>query len=378
MAVIGASTVFGLSWLALLMFPVLAGIQVIASRVGTASGTDLQSCVKRRFGRRSQIALLVSVLAVSVVTLAADVEGGAAAVGLLVGADWHWFVFPLAGALLVLVIAGAYGQVQRVLRYAVLCLLAYVAAAFLAHVRWAAVARSTFEPTFHLTSSYVSGVLALAGTTLTSYVYVWQTIEEAEDAPDAGQASGRQAGATIGILVSVTLSWFILVATGATLGVHHLPVVTAQEAAQALRPVAGAAASKLFGFGLLASAVVALPVITSTCGYVAAAAVGWPRGLSQPLARALPFYAVMAAVVGVAVALAFSGIAPIRLLYVASIAGGLGTPLGMVYLLVVAGDHRIMGGRPVGPWLKAWGWLVTVLVGAMTVVFLVRQAARAG
>lgn len=253
-----------------------------------------------------------------------------------------------------------------------------MAAAFLAHVRWAAVARSTFEPTLHLTSSYVSGVVALVGTTMTSYVYVWQTIEEAEDAPDSGQAPWRQAGATLGILASVILFWFLLIATRATLGAHHLPVATAQEAAQALRPVAGAAASKLFGFGLLASAVVALPAITSTCGYVAAAAVGWTRGLSQPLARARPFYAVTAAVVGVAVALAFSGTARIRLLYLASIAGGLGTPLGIVCLLLVAGDHRIMGGRPVGPWLKAWGRLVTALVGAMTVVFLVRQAARAG
>lgn len=378
MAVVGASTVFGLSWLALLMFPALAGIQVIASRVGTASGTDLQGCVNRRFGRRSQAVLAVSVLAVSVITLAADLEGVAAAVGLLVGADWHWFVVPLAAALLAMLGVGAYAQVQRFLRYAALCLLAYVVAAFLAHVRWAQVARATLEPSLHLTSSYVSGALALVGTTLTSYVYVWQTIEEAEDAPDDSQATGRHAGATLGILVSVILFWFILVTTGATLGVHHLPVTTARQAAQALRPVAGAAASKLFGVGLLASGAIALPVITSTCAYVVAEAMGWPRGLSQPLPRARPFYAVVLAVVVAGVGVAFSGIAPIHLLYVASIVGGLGTPLGMVYLLVVASDHRIMAGRPIGSGLKAWGWCVTAMVGAMTVVFLVRQVAGAG
>ena len=230
--------------------------------------------------------LLSAVVLVCVVTIAADLEGGAAAIGLMVHANWQWFVVPLAAVLVALLTIGRYDELQNVLQYVLVGFVAYAASAFpcppaLGH-RAARVARAPVR----WSSDWTGGALALMGTTLTSYVYVWQTIEESEDAAPTGVAAAEAYGATAGILFGVLIFWFILVGTGATLGVHHRQVQTAQEAAEALRPVAGAAASYVFAIGLLISAIVALPVLMATCGYVVGAQLDWDRGLSAAVRNA--------------------------------------------------------------------------------------------
>jgi len=221
MAVIGATTVYGLSWLAILVFPILAVIQAISSRIGVVTHEDLQYLVKRRFGRVSQLLLLGSILVVTVITIAADLEAGAAALGLLTHLPGRWFVIPLAALVLGLLFVGSYDELQGVLRYVLLLLLAYVVAAFLAHPDWSSVLRHTLVPTFTLNKDYIAGALALLGTTLTSYVYVWQTIEEAEDKRPLAWLRLEEADAVTGIFFAVAVMWFILIATAATLGVHH-------------------------------------------------------------------------------------------------------------------------------------------------------------
>lgn len=373
LAVVGASTVFGLAWLVVLMFPALAVIQVISARVGLVTRRDLQSSVSRRFGRISRLVLLASVFLVTVVTIAADLEGGAAALGLLLHADWRWFVVPLALVLIILLTIGNYDEVQQVLRWVLFIFLAYIVSAFLAHPAWLQVLRHTAIPSFHFNADYAAGALAIIGTTLTSYVYVWQTIEEAEEAAPLEWLRAREAGAGIGILFAVIIFWFILVASGATLGVHHQQVQTADQAAQALRPFAGAAASYIFGIGLLASAVVALPVLMATCGYVVGAHFDWERGLSKSVRYAPRFYATVVLSMGLGVIITYSGVSPIRILFISGIIGGLATPIGLVYLLLVASDDRVMSRwRVKGPLLIA-GWVVTALVSLASLIYLVQQ-----
>jgi Mn2+/Fe2+ NRAMP family transporter len=171
----------------------------------------------------------------------------------------------------------------------------------------------------------------------------------------------------------VVIVWFILVATGATLGMHHHRVQTAQDAARALGPFAGSAASTVFGIGLLASALVAVPVLMSTAAYVTGAEFRWRRGLSEPLGRAPAFYAALGATTVLAVVVTLSDRSPIQLLFDASIAGGIGTPIGLAFLLVVASDRGVMRGRPIGRGLRVAGWLVTALITVMGGLYLADQ-----
>jgi len=372
-AVIGATTVFGLAWVALLVAPALIVVQVLASRIGVFAGTDLQRAARQRFGRSARQLLLLSIVVVTVLTLAADLEAGAASIELLTGASAAWLVAPLAAVIVVLLMLGTYPVIERVLKYGALALLAYVVSAFFASVPWGQVLHDSFVPTFSFTHDYVAGALALLGTTITSYVYVWQTVEIAEERPDPRRLRLVETDAAVGTVFAVVIIWFILVATGATLGVHHHPVQTAQDAARALAPLAGRDASALFGFGLLASALVAIPVLMSTAAYVVGAEYGWQCGLSEPVRRAPRFYASLVVATAAALVVTVSSVSAIRLLFYASIAGGLGAPIGLAALVLLAGDRDVMHGRPIGLPLRVAGWVVAAVISVLGLLYLADQ-----
>jgi Mn2+/Fe2+ NRAMP family transporter len=373
MSVVGSTTVFGLSWLTLLVYPMLANIQIVSARVGVVTRRGLQELVRERYGRGWGAVLLASVLAVNVITIGADLEAGAAALGLMTHLDYRWFALPLGAVLLLLLVFGSYGQVERVLKFALLVLLAYIAAAFLAHPKWGEVFRATIAPRLSLQSDYVAGALAIVGTTLTSYAYVWEVVEESERKLPVRRLGLAQADAGLGMVVAVALFWFILIATGATAGVHHRQVETAQQAAESLRPLAGPAAAYLFGIGLLASSCIAVPVLAATSAYLAGAEFGFPFGLSKKLKEAVRFYLVAGVAMLIAVAISLLGIPAVRLLFWASIAGGLGTPISLAFLLVVAQDRRVMRGKQIHLASRVIGWLTLGVVTGISLWFLATQ-----
>jgi Mn2+/Fe2+ NRAMP family transporter len=323
--------------------------------------------------------LLVSVVVVNLITIAADLQAGAAGIGLLAGVGSRWLVMPLGAALAGLLLAGKYDQVVAVLRYLLLGFAAFGAAAILAHPDWPRLLKASLVPALSLRPGEVAGGLALLGTTLTSYVYVWETIgrgvEEPPDRTTEGSGLARaRAGAVVGAVFTAVILWFMLVASAATLGRHHQPVTSAQDAAGALRPLAGSAAADLFAAGLVTSAVVALPVLMATTAYVVGAQFGWRRGLSEGIGRARAFYAVLVASVALALAVSLAGISVIGMLVAASVIGGFGTPVGLVILVRLARDPRVMGPRPISRRLAIAGWAVAVIVGGFGLLAIVGAA----
>jgi Mn2+/Fe2+ NRAMP family transporter len=371
LVVIGAGTMYALEWLALLLFPMIAAVQVISTHVGTVSRRDLQTAVTDAYGRSWRWCLLVSILVVNLVTIGADLEGGAAAIGLITGLDWRWFVVPLSLALLALLIVGRYHQLERSLKYMLLCLFGYAASSAFAHPSWAAVVRGSLSPHFEWSSTYTADALSLLGTTLTSYVYLWQSIGQVERDHARITLRARKLEAALGSFAAVVVFWFILTASGATLGVHHWHANTAADAAQALRPVAGRLAGDFFALGLLASAVVALPVLMATTAYVTGAEMRWRRGLSLKVREAPLFYGalVMAALLGSSVALC--GVSPIRLLFFAGIIGGVAAPVGLILLLAVARNPVLMRDHPIPRSLQVAGSVTCVVISTASVGYIV-------
>jgi Mn2+/Fe2+ NRAMP family transporter len=370
LAVIGSTTTYELGWLTLLVIPMLAAIQAIAAQVGVVSRKGLEDCIRLQYGRGWALTALGALLFVNVLTLAADIEGGGAALQLLTQIDLHWFLLPLGLLAFGLLTFGKYNLIERVLRYTALLFLMYVAAAILARPDWHAVLSGSFVPHWHMNADFVSGALALLGTTLTAYAYVWETIEQSEKKPPLRRLGLVQVDAALGIVIAGLTFWFILIATGATLGVHHKTVQTAQEAAQALAPVAGKYASLVFGLGLLGSAVIAIPVIAGTSAHVAAEMFGWRRSLDAGFVRQPRFYLTLAACILIAVAFGFAGIRPIALLYYSGIAGGIATPLTMTFMLLIGRNRAVMKDFPIAPWLAVAGWCVTAIVTGATVIYL--------
>jgi len=377
--VVGAQTGYQLAWVALLVAPLLVVVQSIALHVSTTTRDDLQSLASRRYGRRIGVPLLVSVVVVNVVTIAADLQAGAAGMGVLTGMYARWIVAPLGLAALGLLVWGRYDEIVGVLRFALLGFLAFGVAAVAARPHWVEVLRASLVPIMSLHRQVLAGALAIVGTTLTSYVYVWETIQRGVEEPiDTAPGDGRRAraeGVLLGAIFTALVFWFMLVASGATLGVHHEMVGSPQDAARTIRPLAGSLSADLFAIGLVVAAVVALPVMMATTAYVVGAEFGWRRGLSERVGNARGFYGTMGVAIAFAVALSLGHVSVLGMLVAASIVGGLGTPIGMAVLVALARDGKVMGDRSISGRLAAAGWVVTILVGFLGLVYVVAAAA---
>ncbi len=378
-AVVGSQTGYQLSWVAILVAPMVGIVQTIAAYLGIVAGADLQTLALKRYGRRVAGALMVSVITVNVVTIAADLQAGAAGIGLLAGVSYRWTVLPLGLALTGLLLAGKYDEVVAVLRYLLLGFLAFVAAAVLAHPDWILVLKGSLVPVLRPRPEQLAGALALLGTTLTSYVYVWETIERGvEEPPDDSSLTHRLArartGAVTGAVFTAVILWSMLVTSAATLGRHHLTPATPQQAAQELRPLAGPLATDLFAVGLITSAVLALPVLMATTAYVVGAQFNWRRGLSEGISRASRFYAVLGTSIALAAAADMAGISALGMLVAASVIAGIATPAGLALLIRLARDPEVMGDHPISLRLAAAGWTVTTAVGALGLLYLIGAA----
>lgn len=373
---VGAQTGYRLSWVALLVAPLLAVVLAIAAQVGIVARSDLQSLVAKQYGRRVARVLLVSVVSVNLVTIAADLQAGAAGIGLLTGVGSKWFVAPLGVALVALLLVGKYDEVVAVLRYVLVGFLAFGAAAVLARPNWAAVLRASLLPHLSLRWADIGGATALVGTTLTTYVYLWETIavgveSQATTRSVESELRRSRAGAITGAVSTAVILWFMLITSAATLGVHHQSVSTAVDAAKALRPLAGSAAADVFAIGLITSAIVALPVLMASTAHVIGAEFNWRRGLSAGITRARGFYFVLAASIALAAAIDLANVPLLNVLVAASIIGGIATPIGLVLLLRLARNTHVMGDRPISPRLAVAGWAVTIVVGGLGVAFVV-------
>lgn len=371
LSVIGATTVYGLGWLVILVVPMLAVVQAVSAAVGGVCREGLEDVLARHYHRVAAWIALVAILAVNVITLIADLQGGAAALSLLTGGvDFRFYVMPLAGLSAVMLIFLDYKRIQRVLIVLPMLFLTYPIAAIMAHPNWHDVIVNSIIPHLKNTAAYSQGAIALLGTTLTAYAYVWETIELSEERPPLRRLGLVQVDATLGTIVAGISFWFIVVATAATLGIHHKNVATAQDAALALAPFAGHWASLVFGIGLLGSSLIAIPVLAATSAYVVAELFGWRAGISKTFWQAPRFFGTLTVVLAGCGLLAMLGTNPIKLLFAASIAGGLATPVTLFLMLLVAGNKTVMGKYRPRPWLLAAGWGVFAIVALAAAFYL--------
>ncbi len=367
---VGATTGYGMAWLVILLLPMLAVVQTIAASVATVSQMSLQRAIAQTYGRGPAMLALGCVGLINLATIGADVQAGAEALSLLSGLAFAYFVVPLVGVIAWLLATKSYLKIERLLAWLTLIFLCYVAGAISARPDWGAILHAIVIPRFDLTRPFLTAAIALLGTTLTGYVYFWESIEVAERRPPMAALRAVNADAAIGMLVAGSSFLFILVATAATLGKHHVAVSTAAQAAVALRPLAGAWDQRLFGIGLLASAAIAIPVMAATNGYVVAQTFGQPAGLTTSPGESRLFYGVIFASLGIGAAFALLPIPTIALLYWVSVAAGIATPVTLAYALLVARNSDAMRGRPIAAPLACAGWVVTAAVTLSAVGFI--------
>jgi Mn2+/Fe2+ NRAMP family transporter len=274
----------------------------------------------------------------------------------------------------------------RVFKWLTLVLFAYVVTAFLAHPNWSSVFRSTFTPHVEWTREYMSVLVGILGTTISPYLFFWQASQEVEQDRELGKETvAQRRGATdeelsvattdvrFGMFYSNLVMYFILLTTAATLHAHGIThIETAQQAAEALGPLAGKGAYWLFTIALVGTGMLAVPVLAGSCAYAIAEAAIWrDASLNERPWRAPRFYAVIATAMLIGLALDFAGLNAVKMLFWSAVVNGVLAPPLVVLVVMLSSDRKVMGDRINGPVASALGWICAAVMTIAAVAMFV-------
>ena len=380
----GASTGFATLWLALITFPLMAGVQFICAKIGMVSGVGLAGVLRKHYPRWILFPAVGLLVIANTINAGADIGAIAAAINLLLPVDAIWLIVPIALLILTLQILGSYRLIANIFKWLTIALFAYIGAAFFAKPDIGEVLKGTLLPTFRLDKTFLSLLVAILGTTISPYLFFWQASEEVEEEISIGRTTLEQrVGATkselkfaawdvnIGMLFSNAVMYFIILATGATLFKAGLTnIQSATDAAQALRPLAGDASGILLAVGLIGSGLLAVPILTGSAAYAVSEAFGWRYGLDCKPGRAKQFYGVIAAATLIGMLINFVGINPIDALFWTAVINGLIAPPLLVLLMLVSNNRQVMGDKVNGLPSNVLGWAATVVMFAAAIALV--------
>lgn len=382
-SVTGAQFGYATLWTALFCFPLMAATQIICSRVGQVSGHGVAGVLRRHYPRWLLYPAVGALLVANTLNAGADIGAISAAINLLVPIPIAAMIVPIAVAIVVLQIFGSYRLIANVFKWLALALLAYVAAALFARPSAIDVLRHTFVPTIRLNSDFIAVLVAILGTTISPYLWFWQASQEVEEQISMGRTTiASRRGATeaekkysawdtiIGMLASQVVMYFVILTTAATLfTAGKTDIASAADAAVALRPLAGSAATVLFAVGLIGVGVLAVPVLTGSGAYAVSEAFGWKYGLDKRPARAKQFYAVIALSSGIGMLINFVGINPIDALFWTAVINGVLAPPLLVLVMLIANNDKVMGKDRTGFLVSSLGWLTVAIMSVAAVAF---------
>src|ERR1700730_9190252 len=384
-SVAGATFGYAPLWTALFSFPLMAAVQLMCARLGMVSGRGLASVIRLHYSRRVLWGACALLVVANVINIGADLGGMAEVSEMVTGVKAFVWTPLYAGFIVSLLFWSSYRQIARIFKWLTLVLFAYVLAAFLARPDWGAVLRATLVPHVDWTNRYLAVFVGILGTTISPYLFFWPPALASEEHRPAGRRTVRQRrGATdeelrrvrtdvlTGMFFSNLVMYFIILTTAATLHAHgETSIATAREAAEALRPLAGAGAYWLFALGLIGTGMLGVPVLAGSCAYAVAEAEGWRGSLDDTPRLARRFYAVVAVAMLVGLILNYVGLDAVTMLFWSAVVNGvLAAPL-IVLVVLLTSDRAVMGKRVNPPLLRWLGWATAAIMTAATVGMLV-------
>ncbi len=349
----------------------MAAVQMMCARIGEVTGQGLAGNLKQRFPKWVLLVVVIALLTANTINIGADLAGMADAASMLSGINSRWLVVAFAILISWATIRLQYRQIADVLKWLALVLFAYPVTAFVVGADWGQVLRDTFVPSLPHTRNEWAMLVAILGTTISPYLFFWQTSEEVEEEKSAGENTlAKRRGATskqlelrnidvgVGAFFSNMVMFFIILTTAITLNRHGITrIETSKQAAEALRPFAGKFATTVFTLGIVGVGFLAIPTLAGSAAYAFADTLGWRQGLNRKLKQARWFYALILFSTAVGVALDFIGINPVRALYLTAVINGLLAPFLLVAILIVAADKKLMQGQP----STRLGWIVVAI-----------------
>ena len=348
---VGAAQGLSLLWMAPFLLPLAVGVQEATARLGLVTGKGLGTLIRERFPRWVLIGAVVLLASANTLNIAADLASMSAALGLLVPVPAGVGVLGFAVVMALAEVLVPYHRYSRVLRWFALSLVSYVLVLAVVHVDWSRVVARTFVPRFHVDAANMLALTAIAGTTISPYLFFWQAseeVEERDDGPttevDVAHIVAMRVDVWTGMLSGVAAMFAIMCTAAVTLGASgSVNIGTAEQAAKALEPLAGSFAKVLFSVGIVGLGLLAVPVLAGSTAYAVAEAFHWHEGLSRRFREAKGFYAVIVASMAIGLALVGIGVNPIRALYLSAIFNGLTAPPLIVLIVILARSRDLLG-----------------------------------
>lgn len=382
----GAQLGTSILWTMLITWPFMSAIQMISGQIGRVTGKGLAANMRQFYGRKVALPLVLLLLISNIFNLGADISAMGAAAKLIFGGPPRVFAvcFTLISVLLQVFIP--YHRYSNVLKWLTFVLFAYVAVVFFVRMPFREVARGTFLPLLSWDKAYLTTFVAILGTTISPYLFFWQSSQEVEEirahkskhalrkrpeeAPRALQWIRRDT--LIGMAFSNMIAYFIMLATASTLHSHGVTQIeTAEQAAQALRPLAGEFSFLLFSLGIIGTGLLAVPVLAGSGAFAVGEAFQFRASLEAKPAHAKRFYGVLIVSTLLGIVLLYLKLNPIRALYWSAVINGIISAPIMIVIMLMASRPRIMGQFTISRRWRWLGWGATALMAAAVVVFFV-------
>ena len=364
----GAQFGTGLLWTVLLSLPFMIAIQLVSARIGRVTGKGVAANLREHTPRSFLMAMVALLVVANTINIAADIAAMGEALQLVVGGGEHFHSVAFGIITVLLQVFVPYRKLAPILKWLTLFLFVYVIAVFMVQVPWGQVLYDLVIPKLQWTSGYWMMIVALLGTTISPYLFFWQASQEVEELRLKGGGRGTEAeirddlrrvkqDTCIGMFFSNAIAFFIMLLGAVVLYAAGIRDVTsAAQAAQALRPLAGEFAFALFAGGIIATGLLAVPVLASSAAYAVAEAFGWPEGLERRWYEAKRFYAIIAIATLVGTGLDFTAIDPMKALYWSAVINGVVAVPIMVGLMLLASKKSVMGRFTSGLKTTWLGW----------------------
>lgn len=375
---------YRLLWTSFFSIPFMIVIQEMCGRIGMVTGKGLSGVIRKHYSKGVLYAAVTLLLFANIVNIGADLGAMASSAKLVLGAPFIILLIGIAVSIVTLEIILPYKKYARVLKYLTLSLLAYIVTAFVVRQDWTAVLRYTLVPHFEASKEYMLNIVAFLGTTISPYLFFWQADEEVEEeiehrkilikkeiSPRITEKDVRAMGwdTAAGMIFSNFITFFIILTTAATLGRFGITdVSTADQAAQALKPLAGNFAFLLFTLGVIGTGLLAVPVLAGSASYALSEAMGWRSGLYLKFNRAKAFYIIIILATLIGLLINFSPIPPFKMLYYAAALNGVIAPPLMILILLIANNKSIMGEHVNSLGRNILGWSITFIMTAASVL----------
>ncbi len=381
-----AGAQFGLSmlWLAPLSFPLMSLVQEMCARIGIATGRGLAANIRRHFPRPILYFVTFLLIGANILNIGADLGAMAQALQLLIPVPTLYIVVFFAVVSLLLQIFLSYATYARYLKWLALILLAYVVSALsVSGIDWSKVLLKAVTPEFLFNREFILMVCAILGTTISPYLFFWQTSQEVEDGIEKGRTSiakradaatpkamrSMQIDVWFGMLFSNLIMFFIIAATAFTLFQSGAGEITsAADAALALRPFVGDLSYMIFALGIIGTGLLAIPVLAGSAAYALSESLGLREGLNKKWHQAVPFYTILIFSVVVGALINVLGIDSIKTLIYSAILNGLVAPFILIVIVLLSQNKQVMGKYVNNPITTIFGWIVAGIMSVVGVI----------